>query len=200
PTMVVLLSALFFQTRIRRHHAISLGLSYSGIALVFAANLHISTEPRAILLGSGLVFLSALTYAIYIIGSGRLIPRVGTARFTGCASSAACGFAIGQFFLIHGVSALAQPPKVYWLCLAMALISTVAPIWLMAEGIKRIGANQVAMISAIGPVLTIFFGWSILNETVTLVQVAGASLVLGGVLLASLKVSAPAAQSAPARP
>src|SRR4051812_6716470 len=200
PTMVVLLSALLFKTSIRRHHAISLGLSYSGITLVFAANLHIATEPRAVLIGSGLVFLSALTYAIYIIGSGRLIPRVGTARFTGYASSAACGFAIGQFFLMHGVGALAQPAKVYWLCIAMALISTVAPIWLMAEGIKRIGANQVAMISAIGPVLTIFFGWSILNETITLVQIVGAALVLGGVLLASLKGSAPAARSASARP
>ena len=52
----------------------------------------------------------------------------------------------------------------------------------MAEGIKRIGANQVAMIGAIGPVLTIFFGWLLLSEPVTLVQLIGAVLVLGGVL------------------
>jgi drug/metabolite transporter (DMT)-like permease len=127
-----------------------------------------------------------------MIGSGRVIPRVGAARFTGYASSAACGFAIGQFFLMHGVDALAQPPKVYWLCVAMAAVSTVMPIWLMAEGIKRIGANQVAMISAIGPVLTIFFGWSILNETITPVQIVGAALVLAGVLLVSLKAEAAA--------
>jgi drug/metabolite transporter (DMT)-like permease len=89
---------------------------------------------------------------------------------------------------MHGVAALDQPARVYWLCVAMALISTVMPIWLMAEGIKRIGANQVAMISAIGPVLTIFFGWSILGEAVTPVQIVGAALVLAGVLLVSLKV------------
>jgi drug/metabolite transporter (DMT)-like permease len=127
-----------------------------------------------------------------MIGSGRVIPRVGAARFTGYASSAACGFAIGQFFLMHGVAALDQPAKVYWLCVAMAMISTVMPIWLMAEGIKRIGANQVAMISAIGPVLTIFFGWSILGETITPVQILGAALVLAGVLLVSLKAEAAA--------
>jgi len=123
-----------------------------------------------------------------MIGSGRVIPRVGAARFTGYASSAACGFAISQFFLMHGFTALDQPPKVYWLCIAMALVSTVMPIWLMAEGIKRIGANQVSMISAIGPVLTIFFGWSILGEAITPVQIVGAALVLAGVLLVSLKV------------
>jgi drug/metabolite transporter (DMT)-like permease len=190
PTMVVLLSALFFKTPIRRHHAISLGLSYTGIALVFAANMQIASDPRVVLLGGGLVLLSALAYALYMIGSGRVIPRVGAARFTGYASSAACGFAIGQFFLMHGVAALDQPARVYWLCVAMALISTVMPIWLMAEGIKRIGANQVAMISAIGPVLTIFFGWSILGEAITPVQIVGAALVLAGVLLVSLKAEA----------
>jgi len=187
PTMVVLLSALFFGTPIRRHHAISLVLSYTGIALVFASNLTIAQEPHATLLGGGLVLLSALCYALYMIGSGRVIRRVGAARFTGYASSAACGFAISQFFAVRGVDALAQPAKVYWLCLAMAAISTVMPIWLMAEGIKRIGANQVAMISAIGPELTIFFGWHILNEAMTVAQLTGAGLVLAGVLLVSIK-------------
>ena len=190
PTMVVLLSALFFKTAIRRHHAISLALSYTGIALVFASNIMLAPDPHAILLGGGLVFLSALAYALYMIGSGRIIPRVGAARFTGYASTAACGFAIGQFFVLRGVDALAQPAKVYWLCVAMALISTVMPIWLMAEGIKRIGANQTAMIAAIGPVQTIFFGWLILHEAITFVQIVGAALVLAGVLLVSLKATA----------
>ena len=107
--------------------------------------------------------------------------------FRSYASSVACGFAIGQFFLLRGVATLDQPAKVYWLSIAMALISTVMPVWLMAEGIKRIGANQVAMIGAIGPVLTIFFGWLLLSEPVTLVQIIGAALVLGGVLLVSFK-------------
>ena len=187
PTMVVLLSALFFGTKIRRHHVISLTLSYVGITLVVAANLRIASEPHTILLGGGLVLASALTYALYMIGSGRVIPRVGAARFSGYASSVACGFAIGQFFLLRGVATLDQPAKVYWLSIAMALISTVMPVWLMAEGIKRIGANQVAMIGAIGPVLTIFFGWLLLSEPVTLVQLIGAALVLGGVLLVSFK-------------
>src|SRR4051812_133205 len=120
PTIVVLLSAMFLKTAIRRHHAISLGLSYTGIALVFAASMHIASDPRAILMGGGLVLLSAVCYALYMIGSGRVIPRVGAARFTGYASSAACGFAISQFFLMHGVASLNQPAKVYWLCMAMA--------------------------------------------------------------------------------
>ena len=77
----------------------------------------------------------------------------------------------------------------------MAVVSTVMPIWLMAEGVKRIGANQVSMIGAIGPIITIYFGWLILNEPITMIQIAGAVLVLAGVLLVSLKVETITAKS-----
>ena len=93
------------------------------------------------------------------------------------------------------MAGLAQPAKVYWLSLTMALVSTVLPIWLMAEGVKRIGASQVSMISAVGPIITIYFGWLILNEPVTTIQIAGAVLVLAGVLLVGLKVETIPAKS-----
>ncbi len=195
PTIVVLLSAFLFKTAVRRHHLISIALSYGGIALVFASNLSLAQDPHAVLLGSGLVFLSALAYACYLIGSGTVIPRMGAARFTGYASIIACGFATGQFFISHGIAGLAQPAKVYWLSLTMAVVSTVLPIWLMAEGVKRIGASQVSMISAIGPVITIYLGWLILGEAVTAIQLTGALLVLAGVLLVGLRVESLSAKS-----
>src|SRR5258708_3998726 len=52
---------------------------------------------------------------------------------------------------------------------------------------RRIGANQVALIGALGPVTTLFFGWMGLDETMTPVQLAGAALVLGGVMLVTLR-------------
>lgn len=195
PTIVVLLSAFWFRTPVRRHHIAAIGLSYAGIALVFATNLEIAQDARSVVLGSGLVFLCAFFYGWYMLGSGTVIPRIGAARFTGLASMAACVFATAHFLLTHDASALLQPARVYWLTLVMALVSTVLPIWLMSEGIRRIGANQVALISSIGPVITIYFGWELLGEPVTAVQLAGAALVLGGVLLVSLKVEPVAAKS-----
>ncbi len=184
----MLLSAFWFRTPVRRHHIAAIGLSYAGIALVFATNLEIAQDARSVVLGSGLVFLCAFFYGWYMLGSG-------AARFTGLASIAACVFATAHFLLTHDASALLQPARVYGLTLVMALVSTVLPIWLMSEGIRRIGANQVALISSIGPVITIYFGWELLGEPVTAVQLAGAALVLGGVLLVSLKVEPVAAKS-----
>ena len=68
PTIVVLMSALLFKTPIRRHHVISLALSYGGMALVFLSTLRLAQKPGDILLGGGLVLLSALTYSTYLIG------------------------------------------------------------------------------------------------------------------------------------
>jgi drug/metabolite transporter (DMT)-like permease len=59
-----------------------------------------------------------------------------------------------------------------------------------AEALKRIGASQVAMIGALGPVSTIALGWVGLDEAMSALQLAGAALVLAGVLLVSVKPAA----------
>ena len=79
-----------------------------------------------------------------------------------------------------------QPAPVYWLALVMAVFSTVMPIVLTSEGIRRIGASHASIIGSVGPLATIFLGAIFLGEPVTLVQIAGALFVLGGVLTISL--------------
>ena len=75
----------------------------------------------------------------------------------------------------------------YGLAIAMAVVSTVLPVFITSEALKRIGANQVALYGALGPATTIFFGWLGLDEIMTPVQLAGAALVLAGVVLVTLK-------------
>jgi drug/metabolite transporter (DMT)-like permease len=68
----------------------------------------------------------------------------------------------------------------------MAAVSTVLPIVLMAEGIRRIGASHASIIGSIGPIATIFLGFVFLGEPITAVQLGGAGLVMAGVLAISL--------------
>jgi drug/metabolite transporter (DMT)-like permease len=63
----------------------------------------------------------------------------------------------------------------------------VLPVFVTSEALRRIGANQVAIIGAVGPVTTIFLGWLGLEESMTLLQIAGAALVLSGVMLVTIK-------------
>jgi len=74
--------------------------------------------------------------------------------------------------------------------LVMATVSTVLPAWLMSEGLRRIGANQAALVGSVGPVVTIALGYVFLNEPMTALQVLGAALVLAGVTLVTVKRSA----------
>ena len=55
--------------------------------------------------------------------------------------------------------------------------------------------DLLSMISAIGPVITIYLGWLILGEAVTAIQLTGALLVLAGVLLVGLRVESLSAKS-----
>ena len=187
PTLVVLLSMAFLQKRPSAREVVALGVTYSGVALVMANAA--SGANRALILGAALCFASAAGYAIYLVASSQVVQRVGSMRFTAYAMSAASGFCILQFLLLRPLSALAMPPQVYGLALAMALVATVLPVFITTEALRRIGANQVALVGALGPVTTLFFGWVGLDEVMTPVQLAGAALVLAGVMLVTLRAT-----------
>ena len=192
PTVVVVMSALFLKQPIRRQHVLSLLLSYSGIALVFNAEIKLGAQWNTMLLGAGLVFASAVAYAIYLIAGTRYVQKLGSMRYTAYAATSASCFVIAHFMALRGPSHLVVANEVYVLVLIMAIFSTVMPLWLMAEGLKRIGANQVALVGCIGPLSTMVFGQIFLHEHITVIQLLGAGLVLAGVLIISLKPHAAA--------
>lgn len=184
PTLVLLLSALFLRQRITRTKAAALVISYSGVALVFAHGISLAQEN--LLLGAGLVFCGALVYALYLIGSGEIVARIGVARFTAYSMIAASVAIILQFIVTRPLAALDQPVAVYGLSFAMAVFSTVMPVFLLTEALRRIGASKTAIISSIGPVSTLVFGVMFLDEVVSALQLFGTALVISGVLWISL--------------
>jgi len=187
PTLVLLMSAVFLQQPLRGRQMVSLGLSYAGIALVFSAEAQLGESLPLTVWGAVLVFGSAVTYATYLVAGSRLVHKYGSMRFSAYASLIATGFVIAHFLAIRPLQALVVTQEVYGLVAVLAVFATVLPLWLMAEGLKRIGANQVSLVGCVGPLATMAFAWMFLDETVTLVQLSGAALVLTGVLIITLK-------------
>ena len=194
PTITVLLSALFLGKYVSRRDVVALVISYAGLALVLSQGF--AGENRNLMLGALLVFGSALCYAAYLVSSSQVVARIGSMRFTAYATSVASLLCILQFLLLRPLSALQLPPQVYGLGIAMALGCTVLPVFVTSEALRRIGANQVAIVGAAGPVTTMFFGWLGLEESMSLLQLVGAGLVLSGVLLVTLKGKALSAEGA----
>jgi len=187
PTIVVVISAIFLKQRITGRILLALALSYAGILLVFARDLSLAGDAHALWLGGALVFASSFFYALYLVGAGPVIARLGSLRFIALAMLTSAVFVFLQFAATRPVSALVLPVRIQLLTLAMAVFATVLPTYLIAEAIKRIGANRTSLVGSLGPVFTIGLGFWILGEPLHWIQLGGAALVLTGVALVTLQ-------------
>ena len=187
PTLTVLIGVCFQGKTLAKREIGALALCYVGIAAAFAHDLHFAnTESQAIWIGAAFVFASSLSYALYLSGVGGMIARLGSARFTALAMLVSTGASFLHFTISEPLNGLlGQPWQVYGLSAAMAVFSTVLPVFMQTAAIRRLGANRAALIGTIGPMLTIFFGWWWLSETLSLWQFGGMVLVVAGVLLVS---------------
>ena len=179
PTIVLLLGWVLYRRRISRWRALAMAISYSGVVLVFGHEVSLGGEDAV--LGSTLVFVSAVTYAIYLIMSGQLVQRIGAMRLVGLASSVASVCCALQFLWLRPMSALWVPPEVFWLSLVNATLCTVVPLVLIMMAIERIGPGLTSQTGMIGPMFTLLMGVWILDEPFNMWIIAGTVLVLSGV-------------------
>ena len=186
PTLVLLLSFVFLRKAPAKRELAALVLSYGGIALVLSNRFAEPGSERA-LFGALLIFASALCYAVYLVAGSEMVKRIGSMRFTAYTMVIATAPAVIQFFVLEGPGALDLPAPVWVYAIIMASFSTVLPVFLQSEALKRIGPNRFALIGAIGPVTTAVAGAIGLEEAFTALQAAGAALVIAGVLLVSLR-------------
>jgi len=184
PTMVVILTALLYRRPISIPQRWALLLSYAGISLVYSKDPQVASPDTA--LGALLVFGSALSFAIFLTGSGHFIPRFGSRRFTAYSMSIACLATIGHFLATRPIEKLLVSSRVFAIALALALVCTVLPAFLMNAGIRRVGADQAAIMSTVGPVATLAMAYVFLDEALVPLQFVGAGMVLSGVVLVTL--------------
>ncbi|HWV15097.1 MAG TPA: DMT family transporter [Cellvibrio sp.] len=187
PTLVLLILAFYKHTPIGLRTKIALGMAYVGILMVFLQDLHLTHDWSLTLLGSALVVLSTISFAVFVVLAGNTIPRVGSTRFTAYAMLSACGGVMLHSLLLSGSDGLVQPLPVYSLALILAIFCTVIPSFLMNKGISLIGSGRAAVLGVFGPVVTLFLGALFLHEQITLIQLFGAALIISGVAFASKK-------------
>jgi drug/metabolite transporter (DMT)-like permease len=189
PTLVLVLSFAFLRKRPTATQLVALALTYAGIALVVSDQVGATLEGKLFLLGVLLVFASAFCYAAYLVAGSQLVKRIGSMRFTAYSMAIATLPAVVQFFVLEGTGALELPAAVWAYAAILGTFSTVLPVFLQAEALRRIGATEFALIGAISPVSVAAMSAAGLDEPFGARQAAGAALVIFGVLLVSLKRS-----------
>ena len=187
PTLVLLISFFFLHRRPSRRQLGALVITYAGVALILSSQMHGGAEGRLFLLGSLFVFASSLFYATYLVAGAELVKRVGSMRFTAYSMAVSTVPAVVQFFVIEPTSALDLPAKIWLYAILLATFTTVLPLFIQAEALKRIGATEFALIGALGPLSVAVTSALGLDEHFTLLQAFGGALIISGVLLVSLK-------------
>lgn len=183
PTLVLIISSVFLKKRITLGQKLAIVVTYIGVLLAFYKYGTSTMQVTNIPLGATLIFLSAVTYAFFLVGSGSLIPKIGSVRFTSYAMIVSCLGVFLHFIIGHPTGLFKYPVEVYKLGLGMSIISTVIPSFLLGEAIRRLGAPNVAIIGSIGPISTIVLATLFLGETITRYQFAGTIIVIAGVTL-----------------
>lgn len=188
PSFVVLMNRFFFQQQLTKTQQWALGLTYAGIGIAYIGEINEDLSNPHFYWGSFLIFLCAITYATYVAGSGKMIPKVGASKFTAYAMLSSTAGVFIHFAIQNNFEPHLSTFTDNWLYgLVLAIVATVIPTFMLAAGVKRIGSNNVAIVSSIGPVSTILQAHFVLGDRIFPAQIVGTVLVIIGVVLIGWK-------------
>ncbi|MCH8180174.1 MAG: DMT family transporter [Proteobacteria bacterium] len=201
PSIVLLLSVVLLGQRLRPLQLAAMALSYGGVLIVFLHDWDVATlvssaadgddAISAVLTGSVLVFFSAVSYAIYLMGSGQLVQSLGSLRLVGWASCAACVMCLLQWAVVclgtqGRLGAVAHLSWQAWALSALnATVCTALPVWLVMRGVQLLGASLASQVGMVGPLSTIWMAAWWLDEPVSWRLMLGTAAVLAGIVVLS---------------
>jgi drug/metabolite transporter (DMT)-like permease len=192
PLLVALWAWLVYHEAVRRRIWIALALSLGGLVLIVRL-WHVHKLDGLGLAAAG---LACISYAFYV-----LVAEQGVKR-RNAISLSAWGFLFATLFwavaqpwwsfptrFFHGdASLLGHLESVHlpiWLLVAwMVVLGTIVPFVLVVGALRHVSATRVGIVAMLEPVVAILVAWVWLGETLTQVQLIGATLTLTGIVLA----------------
>jgi drug/metabolite transporter (DMT)-like permease len=175
PIMVVVLSWTVLKNRPSRAITLSLIVAVCGAALTAG---QIRTGSWT---GVFLMLIAAAWYSGYIIVVSRMLKDIDpfmslTVIMIGAAAA-------HTFLWLFHRAALPTNLQGWSAATAAAVVSTILALGFLIAGVQRIGPSQSSVLSTIEPVVSISVGVMALNETLTVIRVVGATLIVLGVAM-----------------
>ena len=175
PALVCLLSFLLERVRPNRLTVLALLLSFAGLVWLLSTNFG-RLDVRGILLSAA----AAVVYSLYITISNRALRQASALEMITAIAlvSAACFLVMGLLTgsLRFGFRWSALPPMA-----GIVLAGTLGANLLFWLGLARLGPNRTAILSMTEPLFTILASTLLFGERLTLQQLVGGLVLLGGV-------------------
>lgn len=179
PILVALIMTLVFHERITLQTVVCIALALVGIGLLYRSADGVTLS----LAGTVFVMVSALAYALYIVGVNRPgLKHIATLNVT---------FYVLLFGLVLFVArfacgvAFTLPHTWYlWGCVvALAVFPTAISFLCTTSAIQYIGSTPTAILGALEPVTAVFFGVTVFGESLTFRESVGLALIIAAVTL-----------------
>ena len=192
PLLVALWARYAYHEPVRRRIWVALALALAGLALI----VDVRGDSRVSAAGVGFAAVAALTYALYVLMAEHELGRRDTL------SLLAWGFLFASLFwgviaplwsfpagvvddsvsLLGNLDGLHAP---VWALMVWVIVpGTILPFVLLVSALRHLPATRVGIIAMLEPVVATMVGWAWLDESLAAVQLAGAAVVLGAILLA----------------
>lgn len=179
PVLVAILMAVFFKEKVSFLTMLSIAMAFFGISLLYKGE----GGKTLSMIGVLLVFISSLTYAVYIIGVNRSVLRdMPTSKLTFYALLFGLSIYIVRLGFCTRLDIITEP--LLWVNpMGLALFPTIISLVTMTKSIHYIGSTPAAILGALEPITALFFGVLVFGEQLTPRIITGIVLVLAAVTL-----------------
>lgn len=182
PLLVAIIMTLFFREKISWRTLLAIVVAFLGIAV-----LNHGGDGTLNFIGGLLVFISALTYAVYIVILNRSLTNVSplTLSFYVAICCVSCN-------LIHAMIdpniqfEILTAPKHLLVAVALAVFPTVVALSLLAVSVRKIGSTPTAILGALEPLTAVLIGVVLYSEPFTFSLSIGILMILSSVLMVVL--------------
>ena len=181
PILVALIMTFIFKEKLSPVTIFCLLMATAGIGLLYKGE----DGATLSLVGTILVIISALTYAIYIVGINRTrLKKMNTIKVTFYVLLFGWSLFAVRSMIDGGIQ---SPPADKWFLwgnlLALGLLPTAISLLTTTIAIQHIGSTPTAILGALEPATAIFFGITVFNETLTFRETCGLVLIIVAVCI-----------------
>ncbi len=185
PVWAALLSALFREGTLDGATVVGGMATVLGMGLVVAGGTSDPAWGRETLTGDLLAAGAAFTWALYTVGSRRLLLRYGSVPLTAWTLWGGTGLLVVLGLPELGRTEVAGLSPGVWGAVVFAGVLALGVSYVIwYRGVERLGSARTATYANLVPVVALFTAWVTLGEFPVLLQWTGAAVILGGVVLA----------------
>ncbi len=176
PIMVAVIMTVFFREKLKWQTVASIVTALTGILLLYRQG----NGATLNVFGTLMVFGSALTYAIYLVGINRHglneLPTLKVTFYVLLFGLAVFVARIGLRGEFHVPSA--ERWYLWFNLIALGLIPTVLSLSCTTIAIQHIGSTPTAILGALEPATAVFFGITVFGEQLTCREAIGLILII----------------------